>query len=245
MFAAKKNRLMLYICCKEKTGESCRFEDRKMQVKICGITSEEEIEKLNELKADYAGFVLFFQKSKRNLELPTAAKLRAKLKYSKAVAVTVSPSPEQAKQIEEAGFDIIQVHGELFEEVRDNCKLPIWRAVNISAQSADDIKAVLTDEGISGVVFDGAVPGSGESFDWHVFDSMIQQFRPLPEEDNKLKKCFVLAGGLTPDNVVDAIQILNPDVVDVSSGVEYGDKEKKGKDPDKVEKFMKNARSIG
>lgn len=79
-----------------------------MQIKICGITSQSEIEVLNELKSDYAGFVLFYEKSKRNIELQRAVNLKNLLSHSKSVAVTVSPDFEQSSSIEVAGFDILQ-----------------------------------------------------------------------------------------------------------------------------------------
>lgn len=219
-----------------------------MQIKICGITSEKEINKLNELKADYAGFVLFFEKSKRNLDLITAAALKDKLKYSKSVAVTVSPSLSEAEEIERAGFDILQVHGELAEEIKNNCKIMIWRAVNISNQSFEEIKNIVMDRRISAVVFDGADSGSGESFDWNMFKPVLKQCKAVIAADESLdegsEKEFVLAGGLNPDNVSMAVDLLAPDIVDVSSGVEFDDKNLKGKDLCKVEKFIINARGI-
>jgi len=218
------------------------LENLRMQIKICGITSEKEIEKLNELKSDYAGFILFFQKSKRNLLLKDASELKSKLNYSKSVAVTVSPSLDQVKEVESSGFDILQIHGELSEAVRDNCNIPIWRAINISKQDVKEIKNVWMDDKISGVVIDGAVAGSGEAFDWILFESVLEECGLESNVRDSTGKTFVLAGGLNPYNVADAIRILNPDVVDVSSGVEFDDKTKAGKDLTKVEHFIKNAR---
>ena len=83
--------------------------------------------------------------------------------------------------------------------------------------------------GIAGYVFDAQTPGSGKAFDW----SLVQQ---IPRDE----KLFILAGGLHPGNVAKAIQNMNPDVVDVSSGVEYDDRP--GKDPEKVQAFVCAAR---
>lgn len=209
-----------------------------MQIKICGITSQNEIEVLNELKCDYAGFVLFYEKSKRNIELQHAVNLKNLLSYSKSVAVTVSPDFEQASSIEGAGFDILQVHGELRDEVRNGCNMKIWRAVNISGQKYDDFAKALDDDRISGIVLDGASAGSGEQFDWKMFNNIYDKYF---KSNNKL---LILAGGLNPQNVSDAVKIIQPDAVDVSSGVEYDDKMKDGKDLNKIRSFINNVRNI-
>ena len=83
-------------------------------IKICGITSEEEIRYIAKAGIDYAGFVLFFPKSKRNLSLECAKNLIAKLPAGVvSVAVTVSPTKEQVEAVVEAGFLAIQIHGEI------------------------------------------------------------------------------------------------------------------------------------
>ena len=88
------------------------------RVKICGITKEQEIEWLNEYKPDFAGFVLFFPKSRRNIEVEKAAELIRGLSPDiETVAVTVKPTVEQVKAIQQAGFDCVQIHGEVSDEV--------------------------------------------------------------------------------------------------------------------------------
>ena len=102
------------------------------KIKICGITKKEEIEMLNRAKVDYAGFV-FYEKSKRNIDPEKAAELAKGLdKGIRKVAVTVSVDEAIAKKAADLGFDILQIHGELKEEVLRNSKIPIWRAVNIN-----------------------------------------------------------------------------------------------------------------
>ena len=207
-------------------------------IKICGITDEREIEELNKLKVEYAGFILFFPKSKRNNSIKKAIELKACLTYSKAVAVTVSPTLEQALAIEQAGFDVLQVHGELSDEIKEKCNIEIWKAFNISAKEEQngenirELQLIITDNRISGIVIDGAVAGSGESFDW-------KQFKKI----NTREKLFIMAGGLCPENVKSAIESLSPDVVDVSSGVEYPEKDRVGKDLKRVRKFVENVRT--
>lgn len=207
-----------------------------MKIKICGITRENEVELLNELHVDYAGFVLFFEKSKRNMDLNRAVELKNRLKSTRSVAVVVEPTLEQARLIEEAGFDVLQVHGKLMEDIKEQCDITIWKAVNVKNDDGEvhnsRLETFLKDDRISAIVMDAADAGSGETFDWNV----------LLNEDFGAKD-FVLAGGLNPINVGAAILKLNPDVVDVSSGVEYTDKTIMGKDAQKVIEFVENTRN--
>lgn len=115
-------------------------------VKICGITTMREADWVNAAGADYAGFV-FYEKSRRSVSMMDAVMIKRSLYPSvKSVAVTVSPTVEQLRQIEIAGFDILQVHNELPLDVLRECRLPIWRAFNI-ASFAD---AAGTGEGCGG-----------------------------------------------------------------------------------------------
>ena len=83
------------------------------KIKICGLTKEKEADYLNQIHADFAGMVVFFSKSKRNISLDQAKKIKsALLPEIKTVAVTVSPTLAQISQIAEAGFDLIQIHGD-------------------------------------------------------------------------------------------------------------------------------------
>ena len=87
------------------------------KIKICGITTRQEAEYLNEAQADYAGFV-FYEKSRRHVNISDAAMIRRSLYPGiQAVAVTVDPTPQQLRMIEIGGFDILQVHGSLSLEV--------------------------------------------------------------------------------------------------------------------------------
>ncbi len=211
--------------------------DDSVKIKICGITLKEEIDSLIRLNVEYAGFVVFFEKSRRNNTLEKAAELVKYLKEKsdtiKAVAVTVSPTLSQVIEIENSGFHILQVHGALLSNVKENCHLPIYRAFNVDSREKSKLSEILNDKKISGIVLDGAVAGSGNTFSWDRF-----------KDFNRRDKEYVLAGGLNPENVGKAIKLLKPNVVDVSSGVEYDDKSKKGKDLEKIDKFVKAVRSL-
>lgn len=199
------------------------------KVKICGLKNQTDIKCINTLSPDFAGFVMFFEKSHRNISVQTAQELLALLdKNIKSVAVTVSPTEEQLEQIHTLGFDYVQIHGKISEKLLSECKTPVIRAINVNGiESIGDIENL---DNVKGILFDSAVPGSGKSFDW----SMLEK---LP----KNQKMLFLAGGLTADNVVAAICQVHPYAVDVSSGVELADKS--GKDYQLVQAFIKNAKS--
>lgn len=112
-------------------------------MKICGITSEADARLLIKYGADYGGMVVFYPKSKRDITIDEAGKLAKMLKESdiKTVAVTVSPDTDKLRQIQDNGFDYIQIHGELYEDVYNESRIPIIRAVNIGKNdNMDDIK---------------------------------------------------------------------------------------------------------
>ncbi len=198
-------------------------------IKVCGLTEVREAEYLNRLKIDFAGFVLFFPKSKRNISIEKAEEIMKHLdKNIKKTAVVVSPAKEQIIDICNLGFDYIQIHGKIEEEVLKMAQIPVLKAFNVD--DMDEIKMYSSNEKIAGYVFDAAQPGSGKSFDWDILSQI--------ERDGKL---FVLAGGLNPDNVRKAVAAVNPDMVDVSSGVENDDGF--GKDILKIEKFVKQIRN--
>lgn len=198
-------------------------------IKVCGLTEVREAEYLNRLKIDFAGFVLFFPKSKRNISIEKAEEIMKHLdKNIKKTAVVVSPAKEQIIDICNSGFDYIQIHGKIEEEVLKMAQIPVLKAFNVD--DMDEFKMYSSNEKIAGYVFDAAEPGSGRTFDWDILSQI--------ERDSKL---FVLAGGLNPDNVRKAVAAVNPDMVDVSSGVENDDGF--GKDILKIEKFVKQIRN--
>ena len=199
------------------------------KVKICGLKNQTDIKCINTLSPDFAGFVMFFEKSHRNISPEKAQKLLSALDPNiKSVAVTVSPTEEQLEQIYNLGFDYVQIHGNITDEVLKNSKTPIIRAINVSG--TDSLTDLDNYKNVKGILFDSAVPGSGQGFDWTLL-------KKLPKTD----KMLFLAGGLTADNVAAAICQVHPYAVDVSSGVELSDKS--GKDFELVRAFIENARN--
>ena len=189
------------------------------KIKICGITRESETEVLNQMQVDYAGFV-FFEKSKRNVSIEQAKEIKKHLKPSiKTVAVTVNPALDLIDEIIEAGFDILQIH-----------KIPVWVACQV--RSREEAEEINVPDGISGILLDAPEFGSGKTFSWQDFPMKKRrewQERRIP---------FILAGGLSSENVEEGIRLFEPDVVDVSSSVEG----EHGKDHKKVEAFVRKVR---
>ncbi|MCR4990787.1 MAG: phosphoribosylanthranilate isomerase [Lachnospiraceae bacterium] len=212
-----------------------------MKIKICGITTEKEIKMLNEAKVDYAGFV-FYEKSKRYILPEKACEIAKGLDPGiRKVAVTVSADAKTAKKIEELGFDIIQIHGELKEEVLRSVNIPVWRALNVKDMDESQEKTELLDhlpldlgQKIEAFVVDAPSFGSGHPFNWAKSKRLKKAGTTSPPQ----KRMFVLAGGLNSENVSEGIKLFKPDIVDVSSSVEG----QKGKDEKKVKEFVNEVR---
>ena len=202
-----------------------------MKIKMCGITTPADVAAVNEVRPDYIGMVMYFPKSKRNVSAETARRLLEELRKDvKKVAVVVSPDAEQIAEIGELGFDVIQIHGQTSDELIESAHLPVWKAFNV--KDMDMYPHYQSLSNVTGYVFDAGEPGSGKRFDWNSLTDI--------DRDGRL---FVLAGGLTPDNVRRAIEQVHPDVVDVSSGIEYdvvGGVQKSGKDPEKMRLMKRN-----
>lgn len=203
---------------------------KKFKIKICGITAEEEIQYLAEAGVDYAGFVLYYKKSKRNISIEQAGTLIRCLPASiSPIAVTVSPEPEQIREIERAGFAAVQIHGKIPDEVLYQIHIPVIKAFNVK-----DLEAFSHYEQMDpvvGFVLDAQIPGSGRVFDW----SVVKELAPTD-------KMLMLAGGLNPENVSEALRVLGEQIdgVDTSSGVENENGE--GKDSEKIHAFVRAVR---
>lgn len=215
-------------------------------IKICGLTSKEEVGWILEEYTEYFGIVVFYPKSRRNMSVGEAGKLIDFFHHEwekriqeqpngsgrpQAVAVTVSPTVSQLKEIENAGFDLIQIHGNLTEEVFSEAVVPIIRAFN--GNDKEELARYKQSQKIVAYLFDAASPGSGKTFDWTALKEIERGDKPL-----------FLAGGLHAGNVREAIEAVRPDVVDVSSGVEKDIGSLVGKDREKIREFVRNVRSI-
>ena len=210
---------------------------RKTKIKICGITSTEEMKWLIEEEVEYAGIVLFYKESRRYCTLEQAESMIKMVKKQMVqsritlVAVCVSPTVDQVDLVWKMGFDMIQIHGELSQEVLKRCQIPVIRAYHFQ-QNSEEVS--FEEQNLAGILLDAAKPGSGEAFDWKQLDQgNIERIRRAGMQ-------FFLAGGLQCENVRAAISCADPDVVDCSSGVEQDGI--KGKDREKIRKFVSEVR---
>lgn len=195
-----------------------------MKIKICGLFREIDIDFVNEAKPDYAGFVLNFPKSHRNISLDKAALLKNRLSAEiQSVGVFVDADFDY---IEEAArrkiIDIVQLHGsenaDYITQLRRRVSLPIIRAVKFDGREIEPLGAdfLLLDSG----------KGTGKQFN-HALIS--------PE---KITVPFFIAGGITPETIPDLARF-EPFGVDISGGVETD----KIKDREKILAAVKAARS--
>ena len=178
------------------------------KIKICGLTRLCDAASVNRAKPDYAGFV-FYEQSRRNVSADQARALRAAiLPGIRTVGVFVNATPETVLRLcRERIINIVQLHGSEDEAYLASLReaLPgveIWQAFRVRAP--EDLAAAAQSRADQVLLDNGG--GTGECFDW----SLLAGF-PRP---------FILAGGLTPRNIPDAIERLRPFAVDVSSGVE-------------------------
>ena len=178
------------------------------QIKICGLFRDCDIDYVNEAGSDYAGFIISFPRSHRSIDPSEAARLRKKLNPEiKAVGVFVDqPRQYVQKAAQEIGLDVIQLHGheddDYIEEIRSQTGLVIWKAFRI--REPQDLATAATSKADMVLLDNGY--GTGKQFDW----SLLKGFR----------RPFILAGGLREDNIPEAIRLFDPQVLDVSSGVE-------------------------
>ena len=210
-------------------------------VKICGLKTESALEAALANGADYVGLV-FHEASPRNIDFSAARKLADKARgRAKIVVLLVDPSDSRLDEvIAAADPDVIQLHGEetpeRVAEIAQRMGLPVMKAVKVNC--AEDAQNALAYKGKADLIlFDakapedrpGALPGgNGVAFDWQALEGV------------RGKMDYMLAGGLTPLNVAEAIRMTGARAVDVSSGVEAGPGEK---DPELIRRFLHAAKT--
>lgn len=205
------------------------MEINMTKIKLCGLSRTCDIEAANELKPEYIGFV-FALKSRRYVSPEKALALKKQLNPEiKAVGVFVDEKPEWIADLLRNGvIDIAQLHGRETKEsivrLRQLTDSPVIKAFSVDTKQ--DIEAANASSA-DYVLLDSGKGGTGEIFDWKLLE--------------KMNRPYFLAGGLTVENVRDAVKIWKPYAVDVSSGIENGGY----KDRMKMERFVRNVRSVG
>ena len=202
------------------------------KVKICGVTSLHDAE-LAAAGGAWAVGLVFYPGSARRCELDAAAEIGAALRRRvEVVGVFVNAAlDEVVATAEAANLSMLQLHGDegpsYCEEVRRRSGLKVIKAARVKgAASIRALSACRTDLHMLDAHVEGQPGGTGESFDW----SLAAEHPRTPP--------IVLSGGLRADNVAQAIEIVGPFAVDVSSGVEASPGRK---DPDELRRFFEAA----
>ncbi|SDI53254.1 phosphoribosylanthranilate isomerase [Streptococcus equinus] len=190
------------------------------KVKICGLSTREAVEVAVKSGADYIGFV--FAKSKRQVGIKQASHLAQFIpKTVQKVGVFVSPTlMELQEAISQVPLDLVQIHGEFSDEDFEKLDVPSIRAIPVE-KTLEEIETKADF-----LLFDAPLAGSGKTFDWELLKNQV------------IEKPYFLAGGLTVDNVKQAITFFRPYAVDVSSGVETNGK----KDLLKIMRFIESVK---
>ena len=178
------------------------------KIKYCGLSRIEDILTVNKLDIDYIGFV-FAKKSRRYVTPKRALELKAHLRNNiKTLGVFVNTPVDKVVALYKEGIiDIAQLHGnednEYIAKLRSICDIPIFKAFSINTEN--DIKTA-NESMADMILLDSGKGGTGTVFDWSLLKG--------------INRDYFLAGGLGIDNIAQAISILNPYGVDVSSGIE-------------------------
>ena len=197
------------------------------RIKICGLMTEDDVYACNEYRPEYVGF-MFCEKSRRYITPETASRFREILDPSiRAVGVFVdAPASDVAKIANLGIIDIVQLHGNesdrYIEQLKGMIRLPVFKAITV--RDRDSIRQANMSSADM-ILVDSGTGGTGTVFNWELLKD--------------INRDYFLAGGLSPDNVREALK-LGPYALDVSSGVETDGK----KDKDKIAAFIKRSRGI-
>ena len=212
---------------------------KSVKVKICGITCEEDLKTVIAAGADAVGFVVGVPSSHRSLTMENARKMMQLIPIFVDGVMVVVPESTSAllKYCEYVCPDVVQIHGDTHLDVsiirRNFPSLKLIRAINGEGEYAptslidatEPFDALLVDTFVQ-----GRYGGTGLSHDWEKTRLLRQVLGSKP---------LILAGGLKPENVGEAIRVVQPYAVDVSSGVES---HLGRKDADKVLSFIKKVK---
>lgn len=202
-----------------------------VRVKICGITTVDDALMAVAAGADALGFV-FHSLSPRNIGVEAAAAIiREVPPFVQTVGLFVNvPIGYVNDTVEATGLDVVQLHG---DETPEYCRLVGRRVVKAFRIKDIDSLEPIRRYSVAGFLLDAWSPkaygGTGMTFNWDIA-KVAEQYGPI-----------ILAGGLTPENVAQAVETVSPFAVDVSSGVESVPGKK---DPEKVLAFIRHAQGV-
>lgn len=204
----------------------------RTRIKICGITDEDTLAAAVESGADAVGFV-FVKDSPRFIDPSDADALISLLPpWVSAVGVFRDPDVDEFCDIEEACpfLTMNQLHGDEDVKTVKSCGPDVLKAIAFDPSTfASELDRWAVVDEVAAILVDGPRAGSGDKINWPALAAFVES-APRP---------IMLAGGLTPANVQEAIRIVRPYAVDVSSGVE---RERGIKDPELIEAFCRAVR---
>lgn len=206
------------------------LDDKKVRIKICGITRLADARFASGALVDYLGFI-FWPGSKRYIKPEDAAEIINWLEGPECVGVFVDQPVDDVNDFGHiAGVDYVQLHG---EESPDYCRImehKVIKAFRVSQEMTEDHIKYLMEPYVNVVdyfLFDTFVKdlpgGTGKTFQWDILQNLVEEY-PI-----------ILSGGLNQDNIINALKTVHPRCVDISSGVE----ESPGvKDLEKMDNFI-------
>jgi phosphoribosylanthranilate isomerase len=208
----------------------------RTRVKICGITRVEDARAAIDSGADALGLV-FYSKSPRYVELSVAANIARTIgPFVTTVGLFVNAEAAQVREaVKTVGLDLLQFHGDEDEAYCAQFDMPYIKAIRMSPEL--DVKEVVTKyPSARGFLFDAwnkdKYGGTGETFEWQRLSSL--------KESADTDIPFILAGGLTPENVDQAVAAVKPYAIDVSGGVEQSPGIKS---PELIQQFIDRSNS--
>ena len=202
-----------------------------MKVKICGITNMEDALLAAELGADALGFI-FVKTSPRHIRPSAARKIIQDLPpFVIPVGVVADAEHDEILElIDETGICCVQLHGNESPKQLAKFPVPVYKSFRVDKEfSLETLQRYKGSAYLLDTLVDGTLGGTGKIFDWDIAVKAKAYGR------------IILAGGLTPENIAEAVKKVQPYAVDVNSGVESATGKK---DRNKLERLFKTIRSL-
>jgi phosphoribosylanthranilate isomerase len=202
-----------------------------MKVKICGITNMEDALLAAELGTDALGFI-FVKTSPRHIRPSAARKIIQELPpFVTPVGVVADAEHDEILElIDETGICCVQLHGNESPKQLAKFPVPIYKSFRVDEEfNLETLQRYKGSAYLLDTYVEGALGGTGKTFDWDIAVKAKAYGR------------IILAGGLNPENILEAIQKVQPYAVDVNSGVESAPGKK---DKNKLERLFKTIRSL-
>lgn len=204
------------------------------RVKICGLKDGLDLEGALQAGADAVGFIVEIEQSRRCISASAARELIEMVPPFVASVAVIHPRDldDALRLAEDTGADLLQIHSRLKREELRRLRDSVSQRIIIACRAEGDEAlqmAPLADAILLDTCKNGVLGGTGETHDWNLSARLVRE----------LKVPVVLAGGLGPDNVCQAVRTVRPHAVDVASGVEVEGRKDRGR----MEQFVEQVRS--